>query len=317
MRDTCSTSRILIVGFGDIGERVAQYLRTGHHDSVFALVRNADRVRHAKALGLQVVQGDLSRPRSLRKLAGLADVIFHFAPPPADGPRDLHTRNLLAALTRPTMRKSRRAGMLSQPSSRRFQPAKLRRLIYISTTGVYGDCGGEWIDELRPTNPQSDRARRRVDAERALLAWGRRSRVNVSFLRAPGIYAADRLPLERLRRGTPALRADEDVFTNHVHADDLARAAIAAMRRGKPGRIYNAVDDSAMAMGEYFDHVADAFALPRPPRISRSEAVAALSPALMSFMSESRRIANTRLKRELRFRFRYPTVGAFLAQAPP
>jgi nucleoside-diphosphate-sugar epimerase len=296
-----SSTRILIIGFGDVGERVARRLVNRY--SVSALVRSAERARYARSLGVHAIRGDLSRPGSMHRLFGQADVVFHFAPPPGEGIRDTHTRHLLAALTRQPMSIPTRAGMLSQPSQR--LPG---RLVYISTTGVYGDCGGEWIDESRPLRPATDRARRRVDAERALRAWGRRLGVTISILRAPGIYAEERLPVERLRKGTAALAAADDVFTNHIHAADLARAAIAAMRNGKAGRIYNVVDDSALPMADFFDSVADAFGLPRPPRLSRAEAVTQLSPSMMSFMSESRRIRNGRLKRELRFSLCYPTV---------
>ena len=299
-----SSTRILIIGFGDIGERVARRL-AGHY-SVSALVRSAARARVARSLGVHAIRGDLGHPASLHRLAGQADVVLHFAPPPGDGVRDTHTRHLLAALAGPTMGQSTRAGMLPQ-----HLPG---RLVYISTTGVYGDCSGERIDETRPLRPATARARRRVDAERMLRAWGRRLGVKVSILRAPGIYADDRLPVERLRKGTPALIAEDDVFTNHIHAEDLARAVIAAMRRGRPGRVYNVVDDSALPMADYFDCVARAFGLPRPPRISRAEAAARISPALMSFMSESRRIGNTRLKRELRFSLSFPTVEGFLEE---
>ena len=133
-------------------------------------------------------------------------------------------------------------------------------------------------------------------------------------MRAPGIYSEDRLPVQRLRKGIAVLLANDDVFTNHVHAEDLARAAIAAMRHGRRGRVYNVVDDSALAMGAYFDRVADAFGLPRPPRVSRAEAAAHLSPAMLSFMDESRRIGNQRLKRELRFKLQYATVNQFLQE---
>ena len=296
--------KILIVGFGDIGERVARALRR-HRCSryrISALVRSADAARRAKMFGLRPVRGDLGRLQSLTQLAGIADVVFHFAPPPSTGKFDTHTRHLLEALQRPI----NRAGMLTRHPPRKF--------IYISTTGVYGDCGGAWIDESQRVRPATDRARRRVDAERQLRAWGIERAVDVTILRAPGIYAAERLPLERLRKGTPALIAQEDVFTNHIHVDDLAAAAIAAMRSTKSLRIYNVVDDSAMTMGEYFERVADAFELPRPPRISRNEAATRLSPALLSFMGESRRVRNTRIKRELGFRFRYPTVDAFLRE---
>ena len=210
-------------------------------------------------------------------------------PPPGRGPRDTRTAHLIAALAK--------AKSLPQ------------HFVYISTTGVYGDCAGAWIDETHPLHPQTARAQRRVDAERRLRDWGRRSGVRISVLRAPGIYSAERLPLQRLREGTPALQADEDAYTNHVHADDLARMAVAALSFGAPGRVYNASDDSALKMGDYFDLVADRFGLPRPPRVSRAEAAQRIAPNLLSFMGESRRLSNHRIKRELRLKLRYPTVG--------
>ena len=297
-----SSTRILIIGFGDIGQRVAGRLVDRY--SVSALVRSAEHARVARSLGVRAIRGDLSLRGSLHKLAGMADVVFHFAPPPGDGLRDTHTRHLLAAFARRATRKSMRAAMLSQGLP--------RRLVYISTTGVYGDCRGALIDETRPPKPATVRARRRLDAERTLRTWGARAGATVSILRAPGIYAADRLPLERLRKGTVALVAEDDVFTNHIHAEDLTRAALAAMRNGKPGRVYNVVDDSALLMGDYFDRVADVFSLPHPPRVSSAQAAARLSPTSLSFMSESRKIDNKRLKLELRFSLCYPTVEDFL-----
>ena len=182
-------------------------------------------------------------------------------------------------------------------------------MIYISTSGVYGDCAGERVDETRPARPVTPRAQRRVDAERQLRRFGRRPGVRVSILRAPGIYASDRLPLERLQKGVKALRGEEDVFTNHIHADDLAMLTCAALRFGRANRCYNASDDSEMKMGDYFDLVADRFGLPRAPRISRREAQQSLSPLQLSFMGESRRLDNRRAKRELRAQWRYPHVA--------
>ena len=231
---------------------------------------------------------DLDDRNSLGRLAGLADLVLHLAPPPGSGTIDSRTRHLLAALGKGK----------SLP----------RRLIYVSTTGVYGDCGVASIDETRYPRPESARAARRVDAERVLRRWGRRTGVAVAILRAPGIYAADRLPLERLEKGLPALVAGDDVFTNHIHADDLAAACVAALRLGRPNRVYNVVDDSDLMMGDYFDRVAAAFALPRPPRVTRAEAERRLSPLQLSFMRESRRIGNRRLKTELKLRLAYPTV---------
>lgn len=190
-----------------------------------------------------------------------------------------------------------------------------QRLIYISTTGVYGDCGGAAVNEARPCRPRTDRARRRVDAETRLRQFGARNGVTVSILRAPGIYAGDRLPLARLQRGEPALCADEDVHTNHIHAEDLARLAWLALFRGRPGRVYNAVDDTRMKMGEYFDFAADFFGLPRPPRLPRCELAKHLSPMALSFMAESRQLDNQRIRRELRARLKYPTVREGFAAA--
>ena len=292
-----SRQKILIVGFGDVAERLARLLGTRHR--VYALVRKPERAARARTLGVIPINGDLADRSSLSRLTGLADTVFHFAPPPSYGQLDRHTRNLIAALSRNA--NSKRPAMLPQ------------RLIYIGTTGVYGDCGGRQIDETRPTHPQTQRAVRRVDAETALRAWGRHSGVAVSILRAPGIYAADRLPIERLQKGIPALNAADDVFTNHIHADDLACAALRAAYRGLPNRVYNAVDDSDMRMGDYFDLVADRFNWPHPPRVSRIDAASQIGAAMLSFMNESRRIGNARLTTELGLRLHYPTVDDFLS----
>jgi nucleoside-diphosphate-sugar epimerase len=285
--------KILIVGCGDVARRILSQLARRAH--VYALLRDASRAAQWRAAGALPVLADLDNRSSLARLAGLADCVLHLAPPPGSGGRDTRTRNLLAALSKGK----------SLP----------RSLIYVSTTGVYGDCGGAVIDETRRLNPQSSRAGRRVDAERVLRAWGRRTGVAVSILRAPGIYAADRLPVERLQKAIPALVASDDVYTNHIHADDLAAACIAALRRGRANRAYNVVDDSDLMMAEYFDLVAQAFALPKAPRLSRTEAEKLLSPVQMSFMRESRRIGNRRLKNELKLKLAYPTVVEGIASA--
>lgn len=262
---------------------------------MFALARRSEERAALRALGAVPIAGDLDRPASLRRLAGLAPWILHFAPPPADGDHDRRSVHLAAAL-------------------RRGQSVA-RRLVYISTTGVYGDCAGAWVPETRPLRPASARARRRVDAESVLKRFGARSGCRVSILRAPGIYAADRLPLDRLRRGDPVLAADEDVFTNHIHADDLAMLACLTLFRGRPNRAYNACDDSQLKMGDYFDRVAQVFGLPAPQRVTRAEAAARLSPMTLSFMAESRRLLNRRLRDELRVRLRYPDIESGLAAA--
>ena len=284
---------LLIVGCGDIGLRVLGLLRG--RVRVLALSSSPGRLSSLRAAGAVPLLGDLDQPATLGRLGALADAVLHLAPPPGEGEGDPRSRHLVRALER---------------------GGRVRTLVYASTSGVYGDCGGARFDETRATHPASARARRRVDAEATLCAWGRRTGTRVSVLRIPGIYATDRAgghPRERLLRGTPVLAPEDDVFTNHIHADDLARACVAALFRGRPQRVVHASDDSELTMGDYFDLAADLCGLPRPPRIGRAEAAARLSPMLMSFMSESRRLDNRRLKAELRLRLRYPTVREGLA----
>jgi nucleoside-diphosphate-sugar epimerase len=288
-------ANILIIGCGDIGTRCARLLLPRHH--VFALVRSVATAERLRAAGITPILGDLDQTASLARLGGLANQVLHFAPPSAVGCHDLRTRNLLSAL-----------------GKRAILP---RRLVYISTSGVYGDCGGAQIDETRTPNPQSARGIRRLDAEIQVRLWGQRLGIITPIVRVPGIYALDRLPLTRLRQGMQVLRVEDDVYTNHIHADDLARIAVHALRYGKASRIYHASDDSALKMGDYFDRVASAFDLPFPPRISRAEAEACMPAARLSFMQESRRMSNMRIKRELRVRLQYPDVDATLNAKHP
>jgi nucleoside-diphosphate-sugar epimerase len=276
--------RLLIVGAGDIARRALPALLARYEAT--AVVRSSPAPLMDRRV--RTVAGDLDRPESLEPPALAADVLLHAAPPTESGSRDERTRNLVAAL----------AGARMLP----------RRVVYISTSGVYGDCNGAWVDESRPVHPETDRARRRVDAEQVLADWGRSSGVEIVVLRVPGIYAADRLPLARLKKGTPVLRAEEDVYTNHVHADDLAAICVRALERDAPAGLYNAADDTEMKMGDYFDLVADRVGLARPPRVSRAEGEQLIPPMLLSFMRESRRLENRKMKALLGIRLKYPTV---------
>ncbi len=283
---------MLIVGCGDVGQRVAARLPPGVR--VLALTSSAERVAALRAQGLVPLRGDLDDAASLRRLAGLADRVLHLAPPPGEGARDARTRALGRALLRRT---------------------RPRALVYGSTSGIYGDCGGDWVAETRRPAPRTERALRRLDAEAAVRFLGRAGGVRASVLRIPGIYAPDRAggtPRERLAKGTPVLRAEDDVYTNHIHADDLARGCIAALWRGRAQRVVNASDDTVLKMGDYFDLAADLYGMARPPRVAAAEARGQLPLMVLSFMSESRRLLNQRLKRELRLALHYPTVEAGL-----
>jgi nucleoside-diphosphate-sugar epimerase len=287
--------RILIVGCGDVGLRTAGQLGAPQSQRVrlLALTSSPDRVRLLRACGITPLQGDLDDPATIQRLAGIAHRVIHLAPPPTDraGASERDPRSLVLV----------RALRLRTPPL---------ALVYGSTTGVYGDCGGQRVDETRTVNPHTPRAQRRVDAENLMRFLGR-SGVRVSVLRIPGIYAADReggTPRERLLKGTPVLAAKDDVYTNHIHANDLARACAAALWRGKPQRVVNVTDDTDLKMGDYFDLAAGLFGLPKPPRLPRDQATSALPLMLLSFMSESRRLDNTRMKQELRLKLRYPHV---------
>jgi nucleoside-diphosphate-sugar epimerase len=289
--------RILIIGCGDVGLRVARLLpgRT----RVMALTSSRSRVSELRGRSITPLLGNLDEAATLRRLAGLATHVVHLAPPPNDEPHaktDPRTRALLHAL--------RLRGL---PQA----------LVYGSTSGVYGDCQGQWVAETRSVNPATSRALRRVDAEAQLRWLGRSAGVSIHILRIPGIYAPDReggTPRGRLLKGTPVLTASDDVYTNHIHANDLARACVAAMRWGKPQRITHASDDTDLMMGDYFDLSADLYGLPRPPRIPRADANVQLPIMQLSFMSESRRLDNQRLKLELRLKLRYPTVNEGLRE---
>jgi nucleoside-diphosphate-sugar epimerase len=287
--------RVLLIGCGDVAMRAAALLRP--HARLYGLVRREAETAKLRAQGVVPIVGDLDRNRTLARLRNAPFGVIDFAPPPSEGRDDPRTRRLIAAL----------AGARIIP----------QRFVYISTTGVYGDCAGARITEAHARRAQTPRARRRVAAEDRLRDWARRSGVALSILRVPGIYAESRLPVERIRQGTPVLAPDDDVYTNHIHADDLARAAVAALFRGRATRAYNVSDDAELKMAAWFDLVADAYRLPRPPRVGWDEAERRIAPMLLSFMSESRRLSNARLKRELRVRLRYPTPQSLLAEIAP
>ena len=372
--------RLLIIGCGDIGQRVVQQLHHGWQ--VIGVARSDETLQKIRAAGAMAMQAD-----DAHRLARWATHILHAAPPTSRGGEvaDRLTRGWLQALARArgqrastTSRPGRThrlgarstAALLAVPAPAtqarsRSQHTPAPRLVYLSTTGVYGDRGGAFTRETDTLQPLTDRARRRVNAERqvrfgihrpdssnhrpdgsnagsrhadspshadstrsdsthrdgARVSGPRRRHLQqpplpALVLRVPGIYAADRLPVERLRQQVPALVPADDVITNHIHADDLARIARTALLRGPRQRVINAVDDSQMTLGDYLDQVADRLGLPRPPRHSRAELARTLSEVRMSFMRESRRLDTRRLKRELRVRLQWPTVAEFLARAP-
>jgi nucleoside-diphosphate-sugar epimerase len=285
-----AVQRVLLVGCGDIALRTAALLRG--RARLYGVVRRAEETGRLRSAGIVPIVADLDLPRSLWRLHTAPFAVLHFAPPPGEGHDDPRTRHLVAALAK--------ARIIPQ------------RFVYLSTSGVYGDCAGARVAETRPARARTPRARRRASAEHTLRAWAARRGVSLAVLRVPAIYADTRLPLDRIRHGTPTLRVEDDVYVNHIHADDLARAVVAALFRGRSNRTYNVSDDAPLKLATWLDAVAEALHLPRPARIAWEEAEQRIAPQLLSFMSVSRRLANERMKRELRVQLAYPEPYAFL-----
>jgi nucleoside-diphosphate-sugar epimerase len=286
---------VLIIGCGDIGRRVARRLQAGTNPGevqITGLVRAEQSAQGLIAMGVTPRLADLAQAETLQGLPSRDATVFYFAPPPAQGESDPYLGNFLAAI-RPN--------------------ALPEKLVLLSTTAVYGDCQGEWITEETPADPQTPRGRRRLDAESRVRAWCGKYRVPFVILRVGGIYGPGRWPLARLQKGLPILREAESPYTNRIHQDDLAQICIAAAQRGKSGEIYNVADGQPGTMSAYFKAVAQHFGLPRPREVGLAEAQQVMSPGMLSYLRESRRIDNRKLLTALQLTLRYPDLSAGLA----
>ena len=284
---------VLIIGCGDIGQRVAQLCQQKGAQQVYGLVRSDDTIRQLETQSITPIRGDLNQVETLQDLPTKEATIFYFAPPPKEGSTDPHLRNFLSTITVDNY------------------PAKF---ILISTTAVYGDCQGAWITEDQPVNPQTDRGRRRLDGENALEQWAQRTGVPSTILRVGGIYGPGRYPIARLQKGLPILREEDSPYTNRIHQDDLAMICMAAADWGVAGDIYNVADGQPGTMSGYFKTVAKAAGLPLPPEVSRSEAEKQMTPGMLSYLQESRRLDNSKLIKGLQVNLRYPNLEMGLKQ---
>ncbi len=284
--------RLLLVGCGDIALRLAEKLKGKY--KIFGLSRSADRLSIIRDKGLVPILGDLDDRHSLHKISGISSDIVHLAPPSPTKTSDRRTSNLLTAL-----------------QSNKILP---QRLIYISTSGVYGDAKGNVVSEVTRVNPQTLRAKRRLDSEILVRNFGKTTGVKVSILRVSGIYSKDRLPRKRLDEGMPMINIKQDTFSNHIHVQDLVETLAASLRKGDSGRCYNVSDNSCLKVGEYFDLVANFLGLNKPRRVSYEKAKAEIPASVFSFIKESRILDNRRLRDELLKEFRFPTVSNGLSK---
>lgn len=278
---------VLIVGCGDIGHRVGRLLLAAGRQ-VAGVVAGEESAAKLKEAGIRPLVANLNDPDELHALPTGKALVFYFAPPPGGGITDPKVRNFCAL------------------ASGERAP---KRLVYISTSGVYGDCGGAAVTEATPANPQTARAKRRYDAEQTFLSWGVEQGVTVVILRVTGIYGPGRIPISRLIDGHPLLRLEESAPTNRIHADDLAQVCVAAAEQGAPGEIFNVSDGHPSTMTEYFLAVAELAGLPRPPLVSMEEARRVMTPLMLSYLGESRRMDNSRMLKRLGVKLRYPTLA--------
>lgn len=281
---------IWIIGCGNIGRRLFTRISYLYQQpGTSAIIRSKASYTLCHKLGMNTLLHNLDRPQALDKTKFQGAEVYYLAPPPKNGITDDRIHRFL----------------------QQIEDAP-RKIVLISTTGVYGNCNGEWIDESRPLNPQTDRAIRRVAAESILKEWASYYEKSYIILRVPGIYSLDRLPLARLKKQLPVVRASEAAFTNRIHADDLAEICIKAMSSPLTGEVFNTTDGNPGTMVDYFNKIADYACLERPEQISLANAKETLSEGMLSYAEESRRIGNAKLLDVLGIKLKYPTLESTL-----
>lgn len=277
----------LIFGCGDVGRRIVRFLldEGAEPKEISGLVNSEISKSKAADLGISTEIVDLDCLENDLFVCHQTQMYYTIAPQKS-GREDL-----------------RSSAVIKQFEKNGILPMKV---VLISTTGVYGDYKGEWVDEQSEASPQTDRGKRRLSSEQQWLEWGSRNFVSVSVLRAPGIYAYSRIPRQRIAKKIPVVSAEECGFTNRVHADDLARACIQTMDKAVHTDIYNVTDGRPGKISEYLQAAAKVLEMPPLPEISMQQAQQELSEGMLSYLSESRKISNRKLIDELGFELLYP-----------
>jgi len=290
----------LIIGCGDVGRRIASQLIESGEDSgsILGLVNSQKSKVGSEKLGIRSAQIDLDESdlnsSGFEKSWSEQTVCYYLVPPQKQGITDLRTRLLLSFLRETT----------TPPEKLPNKPPK--KVVLISTTGVYGDCKGEWVTEHSPTKPQTERGQRRLDSEHQWAEWATDHNVPLVILRVPGIYANSRIPRERIAKRIPVVNATECGYTNRIHADDLAHVAIAAMLADRQYEIYNATDGTPGKITEYLQAACEILGEDPLPEISMQQAREQLSAGMLSYLGESRRISNEKMLNDLKITLSYP-----------
>lgn len=279
---------VLICGCGYVGTRLAKSWRE-KGISADALVRSERSRINLAGMGINSFTLDLdtSLSHSLKSYS----VIYYLVPPPGNGVLDSRLRSFLARID-------------EMPG----------RFVLFSTTGVYGDCHGNWVDETRAPAPMADRAKRRLDAENVLQQWCMEHQVDFTILRIPGIYGPGKLPIERIRAGKPVLKQEESPWSNRIHIDDLVRVCIACLSDKGRNQVFNVSDGSPSTMTDYFLQIARVFGIDEPEQVGMERARELFSAEMISYLSESRKISNAKLLSSLGIGMRYPDLVSGLQQ---
>jgi nucleoside-diphosphate-sugar epimerase len=289
-----TSARYLVVGCGYVGLRLARALLP--RGPVVGITASEESAARVESQGIDACAWNLDdADAAVPRRAGTPSVVYYLVPPPTSGTTDPRVKRFLARL-----------------------PAPPARVVYVSTTGVYGDAQGAVVDEDSPLNPGTDRAARRVDAEHSVRTWCTRQGVAWTILRVPGIYGPGRLPIERLKRGEPMIRHSEAGYSSRIHVDDLVNACLltgSAPRAAE--RVYNVTDGNPASMTEYFERVATLAGLPPPRLVTRAEAEQVLSPGLLSYLAESRRVDSRRIREELGFAPRFADLRLGILSSLP
>lgn len=279
---------VLIVGCGYIGHLLAEHMAK---HPVIGLVRSSSSCQRLEEAGIEVFQHDLDQFSTGRRLPSAGREIYYLAPPPGWGATDTRLREFCSLMTRTGLPK---------------------KLLYISTSAVYGDSQGAWIDETAPLQPAASRGQRRLHAEQTVREWSQMNRVPVVILRVAGIYGPGKLPLERLKKRLPVLRSEESPYSNRIHASDLVTICQLAMQKGRSGEAYNVTDGHPTTMCDYFQQIASRLDMSPLPEIGRVEAEQVLSAGMLSFLAESKRLINQKMLTELGVTLRYPDLKSGL-----
>ena len=282
MNEYASAPRgLLIIGCGYTGCELA---RRAHSQGipVWGTTRSEARVETIQGSGAEPLIFEAGKTPLPEMLREKVDTVVDTVGPPWSGEPD-STGLILEAL----------------------EEFSISRFVYLSSTSVYGDCGGEWVDEDTPCTPTGPAGKRRVAVEELLQTH--QNRLPTIIARLPGIYGPGRSVLERIRTGRFRMVGEEGPFSNRIHVEDLASALWALCLRGRVGETYLLTDDEPQRLRVVSQYAADLLGVDLPAPLEMEYARETIPASSLSMLTDSKRLSNKKMKRELGIALRYPT----------